>query len=234
MNALLEGRLERPADVLGPQTIYRDGRKMLAVRAFLPDTQQAWVVDAFGQTTHPMRRIHPAGLYEGLCLLDDACPRPAYQLRVADQEGEMTTLHDPYAFAPLLTDFDLHLFGEGKLLRCYEKFGAQVRDVDGVRGVNFAVWAPNARSVSVVGDFNHWDGRRHPLKLHATGGVWELFVPGLEAGEKYKFRVRMAHGETIDKSDPYGFAAELPPCTASIVTDLNRFHWHDQEWMERR
>jgi 1,4-alpha-glucan branching enzyme len=133
-----------------------------------------------------------------------------------------------------MSDFDLHLFGEGKLLRGYEKLGAQIREVDGVRGTNFAVWAPNARSVSVVGDFNHWDGRRHPMRLHATGGVWELFVPGMDAGEKYKFRVRMAHGETIDKSDPYGFAAELPPCTASIVTDLTRFAWHDLEWMERR
>src|SRR6476661_8297340 len=240
MNALLDGSLGRPADVLGPQTVHHEGRKMLAVRAFLPDTRQAWVLEPKRGTTRPMRRIHPAGLYEALCPLDalnivsDKQPMPAYQLRVADHEGEMKTLHDPYAFAPLMTDFDLHLFGEGKLLRGYEKLGAQVREVDGVRGTNFAVWAPNARSVSLVGDFNHWDGRRHPMKLHATGGVWELFVPGMDAGEKYKFRVRMAHGETIDKSDPYGFAAELPPCTASIVTDLSRFAWHDHEWMDRR
>jgi len=252
MNALLEGRLGRPADVLGPQTISHEGRKMLAVRAFLPGSQQAWVVDRGQREGRPMRRIHPAGLYEALCpydalcsdntqrqnstanLLADARQQPAYELRVADREGEMKTLHDPYAFAPMLSEFDLHLFGEGKLLRGYEKLGAQVREIDGVRGVNFAVWAPNARSISVVGDFNHWDGRRHPLKLHPTGGVWEIFIPGLDAGEKYKFRVRGAHGEVGDRSDPYGFAAELPPCTASIVTDLSRFQWHDSEWMERR
>jgi 1,4-alpha-glucan branching enzyme len=240
VGALLEGRLSRPADLLGPQTIGHGERKMLAIRAFLPETRQAWVLDSRHGISLPMRRIHPAGLYEALCpaealdVRDGAQARPQYQLRALDHEGEMKTLHDPYAFAPLLTDFDLHLFGEGKMLRCYDKFGAQIREVDGVRGVNFAVWAPNARSMSVVGDFNHWDGRRHPMKLHATGGVWEIFIPGLDAGEKYKFRVRGQHGETIDKTDPYGFAAELPPCTASIVTDQSRFRWHDHEWMERR
>jgi 1,4-alpha-glucan branching enzyme len=239
MSALLDASLGRPTDVLGPQTIWRGGRKMLAVRAFLPDSAQAWVQGAGDGPARSMRRLHPAGLYEAICPLDEvghsgSRPFPAYQLRVADQEGAMTTLHDPYAFATALTDFDLHLFGEGKLLRGYEKLGAHLRTIDGVRGVNFAVWAPNARSVSVVGDFNHWDGRRHPMKLHATGGVWEIFIPGLEAGEKYKFRVRGQHGEVIDKSDPYGFAAELPPCTASIVTDLSQFQWQDHEWMQRR
>jgi 1,4-alpha-glucan branching enzyme len=245
VNALLEGRLERPTDVLGPQTVQHAGRKMLAVRAFLPDVKQAWLLDPTHGASRPMRRIHPAGLYEGLYPLESGNivspdnlnadrPMPAYQLRAIDHEGEMKTLHDPYAFAPLMTDFDLHLFGEGKLHRGYEKLGAQIREVNGVRGTNFAVWAPNARSVSIVGDFNQWDGRRNPMKLHATGGVWELFIPGLNAGEKYKFRVRQSHGEVVDKSDPYGFAAELPPCTASIVTDLSRFEWHDGDWMHQR
>jgi 1,4-alpha-glucan branching enzyme len=242
---LLEGRLERPTDVLGPQTVQHAGRKMLAVRAFLPEMRQAWLLDSKQGASRPMRRIHPAGLYEGLYPLESGNivspdklntdrPMPAYQLRAIDHEGEMKTLHDPYSFAPLMSDFDLHLFGEGKLLRGYEKLGAQIREVNGVRGTNFAVWAPNARSVSIVGDFNQWDGRRHPMQLHATGGVWELFIPGLDAGEKYKFRVRQSHGEVVDKSDPYGFAAELPPCTASIVTDLSKFQWHDSEWMDRR
>jgi len=233
ITALLDANLGRPTEVLGPQTIWRDGRKMLAVRAFLPEAQQAWVLDPAHGAARPMRRLHPAGLYEAICPVDESAA-PAYQLRAIDHEGEMKTLHDPYAFPTALTDFDLHLFGEGKLLRGYEKLGAQLRTEGGVKGVNFAVWAPNARSVSVVGDFNHWDGRRHPLKLHATGGVWEIFIPGLAAGEKYKFRVRGQHGEIGDRSDPNGFAAELPPCTASIVTDLTQFQWHDQEWLDRR
>src|SRR5687767_9835588 len=234
MNALLDMRLHNPGQVLGPQTIVEGGRKMLAVRAFLPESRQAWLLDASHGSARVMRRIHPAGLYEAICPLDEATPVNQYQLRASDHEGEMTTLHDPYAFPTHLTDFDLHLFGEGKLLRCYDKFGAQLREVDGVKGVNFAVWGPNARSISLVGDFNHWDGRRHPMKLHPTGGVWELFVPGLAAGEKYKYRVRGAHGEVIDKTDPYGFAQELPPCTASIVTDLSRFQWNDEAWLDLR
>ncbi|HZN32892.1 MAG TPA: 1,4-alpha-glucan branching enzyme, partial [Pirellulaceae bacterium] len=152
ITALLDANLGRPTEVLGPQTIWREGRKMLAVRAFLPGSRQAWVMDAATAAARPMRRLHPAGFYEAICPLDEspACesrPYPAYQLRVADHEGQMTTLHDPYAFPTTLTDFDLHLFGEGKLLRGYDKFGAQPRTIDGVKGVNFAVWAPNARTV---------------------------------------------------------------------------------------
>src|SRR5687768_11947554 len=130
---------------------------MLAVRAFLPDTRQAWVLDPAHGGARPMRRLHPAGLFEAICPLSNTAsgpldsptasgPRPAYQLRAIDHEGQMKTLHDPYAFPTALTDFDLHLFGEGKLLRGYEKLGAQVRTIDDVKGVNFAVWAPNARS----------------------------------------------------------------------------------------
>ncbi len=232
--ALLDGTIENPNTVLGPQEIEHEGRRALAVRAFLPDSKQAWVVDSSHQMSRPMRRIHPAGLYEAICPLPEDRTWPPYQLRVASEGGEMTTLHDPYAFEPYLTDFDRYLFGKGELLRAHDKFGAQLREVSGVKGTNFALWAPNAQSVSVVGDFNQWDGRRHPMKRAASGGVWELFVPALAAGQKYKFRVKSRWGEVIDKSDPFGFAAELPPSTASIVTDLTRHHWNDDAWMEKR
>jgi 1,4-alpha-glucan branching enzyme len=109
-----------------------------------------------------------------------------------------------------------------------------VRTIDGVCGTNFCVWAPNAVSISVVGDFNHWDGRRHPMRKHVPSGIWELFIPEMGAGDKYKLRLRTGSGEVIDKTDPYGFAAELPPCTASIVSDLNRYEWNDQAWLDRR
>jgi 1,4-alpha-glucan branching enzyme len=234
MSALLDGSLSNPSEVLGPREIDDGGRRALAVRAFLPESTQAWLIDPLHQSSRPMRRVHPAGLYEAICPLGEGTPRRPYQLRFADETGAMNTTHDPYYFEPYLTDFDLHVFGEGKLLRCYEKFGAQVREIDGVTGVNFAVWAPNAQSVSIVGDFNKWDGRRHPLRHHPSGGVWELFIPGMQPGEKYKFRVKTRWGEVVDKTDPYGFAAELPPCTASIVTDLSRFRWHDEAWMRRR
>jgi 1,4-alpha-glucan branching enzyme len=143
------------------------------------------------------------------------------------------SMHDPIPASPLISDFDLHLFGEGRHLQMYNRLGAHPRVIDGVAGINFAVWAPNALGVSVVGDFNAWDGRRHTLKKHIPGGVWELFVPHLRLGEKYKYRV-VGGGRTVDKCDPMGFAAELPPRTASIVTDLNKYQWNDSAWMAAR
>ena len=109
-----------------------------------------------------------------------------------------------------------------------------MRTIDGVAGTNFAVWAPNARGVNLIGDFNDWDARRHPMRKHIPGGIWEIFVPGLESGEKYKFRIKTAHGEAVDKADPLGFAAERPPHTASIVADLEAYQWQDQAWIEQR
>ncbi len=132
-----------------------------------------------------------------------------YQLRVADGRGGEKLMHDPYAFPPLLTEFDLYLLGEGKHWTSYQKLGAQLRTIDGVEGVNFAVWAPNASGVSVVGDFNEWDRRRNPLRKHIPSGIWELFVPGIGAGAIYKYQIRH-NDESFEKADPYGFAAELP------------------------
>jgi len=133
----------------------------------------------------------------------------------------------------MLTDYDLHLLGEGRHWKSYEKLGAQLHVVDGVAGVNFAVWAPNAEALSVVGDFNGWDGRHHPMRKPVSSGIWELFVPGIGAGTLYKYRVH-ADGSFSDRSDPYGFGAEVPPRTASKVVDLVCHSWRDQEWMEQR
>ena len=144
------------------------------------------------------------------------------------------TKHDPYDFEPLLSDMDLHLFNEGNHFDIYEKLGAHLRTIDGVKGVNFAVWAPNAQSVSIVGDFNQWDGRQHPMRKRIPSGVWEVFIPGLEADSLYKLRLIDAHGHQVEKSDPFGFGAELPPRTASVVRDLTRHQWQDQEWMTKR
>ncbi len=231
---LIEGRHENPFEVLGPHEVSENGRRTLAVRAFLPHSEQAWVVDrAHSETVRPMRRIHPAGLFEALCPLPNGDPATRYLIRTADQHGEQTTMHDPYSFPHLLTDYDLHLFGEGRHWRIYERLGAQLRTIDGVDGVNFALWAPNATSVSLVGDFNAWDGRRHPMRKHIPSGVWELFVPGLGEGTLYKFQIRHG-GEVFEKADPYGLAAEVPPRTASKVADLSRYQWHDGEWLARR
>jgi 1,4-alpha-glucan branching enzyme len=232
---LVEGRHENPFELLGPHEVDQAGRRAMAVRAFLPTSPCAWVIDqAHGNQALPMRRIHPAGLFEAICPLPKGNGSPKYMLRVAEENGrKTTTMHDPYSFPHLLTDFDRHLLSEGRHWHCYNRLGAQLRNTDGVDGVNFAVWAPNATGVSLIGDFNQWDGRRHPMRKHIPSGFWELFVPGLSEGTIYKYQIRH-HDWVFEKADPFGFAAEVPPRTASKVADLNRYAWHDADWMAQR
>ena len=135
----------------------------------------------------------------------------------------------------MLTDYDLHLLTEGTHLRSYEKLGAHVIEVDGVRGTNFALWAPNAKEVSVIGDFNGWKPGAHTMHALRDTGFWELFIPGVGQGALYKFWIASQYaGYTVDKADPYGFAAETRPHTASRVWEIDGYEWHDQEWMEQR
>jgi 1,4-alpha-glucan branching enzyme len=232
---LLEGRHENPFELLGPHEVSLGGRRALAVRAYLPHSRQAWVLESAHEgAPRPMRRIHPSGLFEAVCPAPahgDALPR--YMIQSADQAGTKTIMHDPYSFPHLLTDYDLHLLNEGTHWHAYNRLGAQVRKIDEVEGVNFAVWAPNATSVSVVGDFNRWDGRRHPMRKHIPSGFWELFIPNLGEGTLYKYQIRHG-GHVFEKADPFGFAAEVPPRIASQVVDLTRHHWHDAEWLARR
>ncbi len=246
LGRLVDGHLENPSSILGPHTIDYRGNRATAVRSFLPDAQAAWVVDRPSGKRRPMRKLHPAGFFEAIC--SDAVDGAAishndgqassthsnYRIQMADKTGKLIETHDPYAVPSILTDFDRYLLGEGKFYRLYESLGAQLRTVDEIDGVNFAVWAPNARIVQVVGDFNGWDGRGHVAKLDMSVGIWELFIPGAKAGQKYKFRILDQHGQWIDKTDPVGFAAELPPLTASIITDLDTHQWNDDVWMKRR
>ncbi len=226
---VIHGYHENPFEVLGPHEIEQDGHRAMAIRAFLPDTERAWVIEPAHGRRRPMRRIHPAGLYEAI--LDGS---ETYQLCMTDNSGETTTMHDPYSFGPLLTDYDLHLLHEGTHWNSYERLGAQLRTIDGVSGVNFAVWAPNAESVALVGDFNAWNGRRHAMRKHIPSGVWEMFVPELKEGTLYKYAVKQPGGQVIEKCDPYGFAAEVPPKTANIVTNLDSYTWQDENWMAGR
>ena len=238
---LVAGRHENPFELLGPHEVVASGRRAMAVRAFLPRSSQAWVIDQAQKTPRPMRRIHPAGLFEAICPVAngdggaDGKGKGAarYMIRATEDGGKKTTMHDPYSFPQFLTDYDLHLLNEGTHWRCYEKLGAQIRTIDGVKGVNFSVWAPNATGVSLIGDFNSWDSRCHPMRKHIPSGFWELFIPGLEEGEVYKYHVRH-HDQVFEKADPYGFGAEMPPRTASRVVDLSDYQWHDAEWLGHR
>ena len=163
-------------------------------------------------------------------------PSPtAYRVQFRFADGNTWEGYDPYAFPPLLTEYDLYLSGEGTHYLKYEKQGAHVREINGVRGVHFAVWAPNAQRVSVVGDFNFWDGRVHTMRDRGASGLWELFIPGLDEGALYKFEIRSRYGNFVRlKSDPYGFAAELRPKSASVVVNIDNYAWKDAAWMAER
>jgi len=177
-----------------------------------------------------LARVSPDGVFEGT--LDDVeLPHP-YELEIEYPDGATQTTADPYSFAPTLGEVDLHLIGEGRHERVYEKLGAHVMEHQGVRGSAFAVWAPSAREVRVVGDFNHWDGRVHPMRSLGASGVWELFIPGVESGARYKYEIFARDGELRLKADPYAFAAEAPPKTASVVFESSH-EWNDTGWRRR-
>ena len=180
-----------------------------------------------------MRRCAEAGVFE-LQVPGASGEPPDYRLRVSYAGGHVIELDDPYRYGRVLSDFDLHLLGEGTHYRAFEKLGAHRLRLGSTTGVHFAVWAPNADRVSLVGDLNGWDGRVHPMRLLVPSGVWELFVPDLPDGEKYKFQIRTKNGAILEKSDPFGFSFEVPPHTASVVRDVSAYRWNDEEWMGRR
>ncbi len=223
-----------PFSVLGPHRGESTDSSGICIRAFLPEAAEVVVLPGQnGSTPIPMNLVHPDGVFEAR--LGGHPLGTDYQFRIVDRQGKASQRHDPYAFLPLISDFDLHLFGEGKLYKAYEQLGAQVCTHQDVQGVNFAVWAPNAKRVSVVGDFNEWDGRRHPMRSRGGGGIWELFIPDMSDGAVYKFEILPQNGDApFLKADPYASSAELRPKTASVVRDLSGYEWRDGEWMAAR
>jgi 1,4-alpha-glucan branching enzyme len=225
--AALAGGVHRdPFSLLGPHA--EDGTPV--VRAFYPAAQRVELRLGATGALLPMERRDPAGLYE--VRVDE--PRPDYRLRITYPGGQVVEIDDPYRYGRVLTDFDLHLVGEGTHHRMFEKLGSHCIDFAGTRGVHFAVWAPNADRVSVIGDFNGWDGRVTPMRLLVPGGIWEIFIPELREGEKYKYEIRTRTGAILKKTDPFGLAFEVPPQSAAIVRDISRYEWGDREWMASR
>jgi len=233
LDSILSADQHDPFGLLGAHVVTRDGRRQVVVRAFLRDAKQVAVAETYdGQLVWPMQRVHEHGLFE--VLIPERQEVFRYELQIEDHQGGRRVTRDPYSFLPILGELDLHLFNEGNHMRLWEELGAHVVTVDGCAGVHFAVWAPNARRVSVVGDFNGWDGRWHMMRTLGASGVWELFVPGLGSGEKYKFEIKTQQGNLRLKTDPMGFYNELRPATASIVWDINRYQWGDAEWLAAR
>jgi 1,4-alpha-glucan branching enzyme len=232
LRTLIEVRQREPHQLLGMHPL-ADGTGLVA-RAFLPDAAKVELqpVHEKDKPAFRLSRVHKAGLFEGTTRETDRIY--AYDLVITDDKGRVRRTRDPYSFLPTLGDADLYLFGKGDERRLYDKLGAQPRTVDGVAGVGFAVWAPNAQRVSVVGDFNHWDGRFHQMRPLGSSGVWEIFIPGVGQGAHYKFEVRNVHGKIGLRTDPYGFFFETPPKNASIVWHNGRFAWTDAAWLEQR
>ncbi len=231
---LVKGHHWDPLSVLGPHTIQQNDAAGIVIRCFLPEAKEASVcLDSAEQPAVPMTRVHDSGLFEAV--LREAPPRSHYRVRLVDYAGGVSERYDPYAFAPLLTDFDLHLFAEGTFFRAYDTLGAHLRSVDGIAGIHFVVWAPNAARVSIVGDFNQWDGRRHPMTNRGATGLWELFIPELPDCTLYKYEIRPRDRDAILlKADPYAFASELRPKTASVARELSHYQWNDHAWIEAR
>ncbi|MBW4682846.1 MAG: 1,4-alpha-glucan branching enzyme [Microcoleus vaginatus WJT46-NPBG5] len=231
INRIVWNQHHDPFEILGPHPIEQDGKiTHWVVRAYLPTADAAWVVIPEERQEYPMQSVHDPHFFE--CTIET--PELAnYQFRLKEGEHERV-IYDPYAFrSPKLTDFDIHLFSEGNHHRIYEKLGAHLTEVNGVKGVYFAVWAPNARNVSVLGDFNSWDGRKNQMRKR-DNGIWELFIPDLGVGDGYKYEIKNYDGHIYEKSDPYGFQSEPRPKTASIVADLDSYTWNDASWMEKR
>jgi 1,4-alpha-glucan branching enzyme len=247
---LLRAEHPDPFSLLGPHEVERGGARRIVIRVLQPHAESVAVV--IGNEEIPAERVNAEGLFEALLpagtrpsardvispqapLTGDLGGPLSYRLRIRWPDGNATERPDPYAFPAVMTEFDLHLLAEGTHYQSYEKLGAHIVEVEGVRGVQFAVWAPNALRVSVVGDFNGWDGRVNPMRSRGGTGIWELFVPGLGSGEIYKYEIRSRLGDLpFLKSDPYAFEAELRPKSGSVVASLEDYRWEDHDWIRAR
>ena len=232
LRSLVEVRNRSPHQFLGMHSLGNGSG--VVVRALLPNAAkvEAQPVHEKDKPAIKLKRIPKTDLFEGTA--EGADRVYAYDLVFTDHAGEIHRTRDPYSFLPTLGEGDLYLFGKGDERRIYDKLGAQLRTLDGVPGASFAVWAPNAQRVSVVGDFNRWDGRLHQMRSLGPSGVWEIFIPDIGEGAHYKYEVRNQHGRIVLKTDPYGFFFETPPKNASIVWSTKKFPWTDDAWLNRR
>jgi len=225
---VIEARGQDPFAYLGRHEAAKGG---VVVRAFKPRAEKMWIIEA-GKKAKVMFRIEGTDLFE--VELPKASFESVYSFKIENSDGHSWEEEDPYRFSPLLGELDQHLIAEGNHFEKYKILGAHVREHDGVSGVGFAVWAPNASRVSVVGNFNHWDGREHQMRVRGSSGVWEIFIPAICEGEVYKFEIRAANGDVFEKVDPYAQQMELRPKTACIVHDPREYRWQDHDWLKNR
>ncbi|MCT4596264.1 MAG: 1,4-alpha-glucan branching protein GlgB [Vallitalea sp.] len=225
LNILINSDHRDPHHILG---LHKYNNKYY-INAYWPYAKQVNIIDLTNSKMIKMEKIHDSGFFTKVINEEIR-----YKFHMKDYEGNEWELEDSYRFEGSITDVDLYLYGQGTHYEIYKKLGAHITEKEGVKGVNFAVWAPNATRVSVIGDFNHWDGRIHQMKGLGSSGIYELFIPSLVAGEKYKFEIKTKEGDLLEKSDPYGNYSELRPKTASIITNLDSYSWCDDRWLENR
>jgi 1,4-alpha-glucan branching enzyme len=230
--SLVQLQHHTPHELLGMHLL-ADGAGVV-VRVLCPDAAKVAIVPVHEKSrpSIKLKKVHPGGLFEGSSA--KASQVYAYDTVISYADGTVVQNRDPYSFLPTVGETDLFLFGQGNEHRIYEKLGAQLRVVDGVHGTGFAVWAPDAKRVSVVGSFNNWDGRRYPMRSLGASGVWELFIPGVGQGALYKYEMVTAENRLMLKADPYGFFFEEAPKNSCIVWDNRSFKWEDAAWLERR
>jgi len=233
IRALLAGECRDPHALLGVHPLILQGKPGLVLRAYYPGAESADLLLSAGGERRALSRVDPRGLF-ALFLPGRGLPFEDYEVAFSLADQQTITRQDPYRFMPTLGELDLHLCGEGRHFRLYEKLGAHPMKMDGVEGSTFAVWAPNAVRVSVVGSFNNWDGRQHPMRCMGEAGIWEIFIPGVGQGEVYKYELKLADGVLRLKTDPLAFAMELRPKSASVVWGLPRHAWRDDSWIADR
>lgn len=232
LKELEQGFINAPQDLLGSHIFKEEDVQIFNV--YRPCAKEAWLLDGEGECVARMEEELPV---EGLFsyVIEEKSERlDKYKFRIKYSDEDILDIEDPYAFRGEVSDFDCYIFGEGKHYKIYERLGAHMETRDGVEGTRFAVWAPNARSVSVIGEFNMWDGRLHKMILHGTTGVYELFIPGAWEGAAYKYEITARDGEKHYKTDPYGNYAELRPGNASRITSLEGYEWQDSTYMKTR
>jgi 1,4-alpha-glucan branching enzyme len=220
-----------PHSILGAHPYKAGAENGIVIRAFHPDASGAEVLMG-GALSLTMEKCHPGGLFA--CFVPERSLPLSYRIRFAFADGNHWESNAPYRFLPTLGEMDLYLVGEGTHYRLYDRLGAHQQEIDGVKGTSFAVWAPNARRVSVIGDFNRWDGRLFPMRQMGASGIWELFVPEVGPGALYKYEIKTESGDLRIKTDPVAFAMELRPGTASVVWDIGAYQWCDGPWMDSR
>jgi 1,4-alpha-glucan branching enzyme len=232
LESLVQVQHRSPHTLLGMHPL-GDGSGVV-VRVFMPWATKVEIAPVHEKKKPriQLEKIHDHGVFEGTST--EARQVYAYDLIAIDPAGHKFQSRDPYSFLPTLGETDLYLFNQGNERRIYEKLGSHLRQIDGVWGTSFAVWAPNAQRISVVGDFNQWDGRRHPMRLLGASGVWEIFIPGVGEGQHYKYEIKNIHGGIVLKTDPYGFFFEAAPKNASIVWNTRKFKWSDEAWLTKR